>query len=87
MEHVVNYIRLDKLQKIVIAYIASRTPDSELVPYMNQFLELNVGRNGTISKKELKNYIASIKARFPKQHHIFSQLDINQTKEIEYLGT
>jgi len=81
-----NYLRLDKLQKLVIAYIASHTSDHSLIMVMNTFVSINVSKTGVISKEELNKWIIDNTGDESLATKAFVLMDINQSKGIEYLG-
>ena len=82
----VNYMKLDKMQKLVVAYLASRTSDAELTKQMFQFVDLDKERNGYLSREDLENVIMQIKKRFSDEKDVFAEMDINQSYSVEYLG-
>ncbi len=84
-----NYLKLDKMQKLVVAYIAAHTSDSELTKQMNCFIGLNTSRSGVLSKDEIDKWIAekgADKAGSLQDQDAFTGIDINQSKGVEYLG-
>eukprot|EP00826_Nyctotherus_ovalis_P064164 TRINITY_DN9406_c0_g5_i4.p1 TRINITY_DN9406_c0_g5~~TRINITY_DN9406_c0_g5_i4.p1 ORF type:complete len:209 (-),score=30.51 TRINITY_DN9406_c0_g5_i4:269-895(-) len=81
-----NYLYMDKLQKLVIAFIASHTPDSNLMMFMRTFVNINKSKTGVLSKEELKAWISENGVEESSINDAFALMDINQSKAIEYLG-
>jgi len=81
-----SYLKLEKMQKLVVAYIAAHTSDSKLLEQMKEFIEINTSRSGVLSKEEVdkwitRNYVGE------SSDEVFNAIDINQTKGLEYFGT
>jgi len=85
-----HYLKLDKMQKLVVAYIASHTSDAELVKQMNCFVGLNTSKSGILSKEEIEKWVlekgSPSKKYASESPDLFAGIDINQSKGIEYLG-
>ena len=47
-----KFSKLDKLQKLVIIYMATHISDSNLILYMNSFIRINTIKVGVIRKEE-----------------------------------
>lgn len=81
-----NYLKLDKTQKLIMAYIAAHTPDTELLEQMKEFVGINTSRTGVLSKEEVYKWISE-KNLSESKEELFEGIDINKTKGLEYLGT
>lgn len=81
-----NYLKLEKMQKLVIAYIATHTSDTELLEQMKGFVEINTSRSGVLSKEEVDKWITG-KNVGESSDKLFDAMDINRSNGLEYFGT
>lgn len=79
-----RYLKLDRTQKLVVAYIAAHTSDAELLKEMNAFLRINTSRSGVLSREEVQEWMAE---KGMQTEEAFDELDVNKSKGVEYLGT
>lgn len=82
----INYTRLDKMQRLVLAYIASRTSDVEIARLASHFLEMDASHTGSLSKEDMNKLLVAVKKDVPDGLDLFSAIDINQSQRVEYLG-
>lgn len=81
-----RYSKLDKFQRLIIAYMAVHTADSELMKERNMFMKINKSKTGVLSRDEIEKWIAERnKVTIPKS--IFEEIDLNRNNEIDYFGT
>ena len=90
-----NYLKLDRMQKLVVAYIAAHTSDSELIKQMNCFIGLNTSKSGVLSKEEIVQWVTEKHAATTAKEKDtsmedsmdpFTTIDINKSNGVEYLG-
>ena len=74
------------MQKIVIAYLATRTSDIELAKEKQQFMELDKDGDGKISREEMSSYASTMQKQLPSDFDVFGKIDINQSRQLKYSG-
>jgi serine/threonine protein kinase len=81
-----NYLKLEKMQKLVVAYIAAHTSDSNLLEQMKEFIKINTSRSGVLSKEEVDKWITG-KNIGESSDEVFNAINLNKTKGLQYFGT
>jgi serine/threonine protein kinase len=82
IERLNHYLKLDRVQKFVVAYLVAHTADSELVEESDCFMRINKSKTGVLSKEEVDEWMGERNIR-----EVFEEINIGRTKEISYLGT
>eukprot|EP00826_Nyctotherus_ovalis_P024964 TRINITY_DN1926_c0_g2_i3.p1 TRINITY_DN1926_c0_g2~~TRINITY_DN1926_c0_g2_i3.p1 ORF type:complete len:192 (-),score=53.89 TRINITY_DN1926_c0_g2_i3:391-966(-) len=80
-----SYLKLEKVQKLVVAYIAAHTSDAALLAQMREFVEINTSRTGVLSKEEVDKWITGKNVR-ESSEEVFDRMNISKTKGLEYFG-
>lgn len=83
---VAGYLRLERMQKLVVAYIAAHTSDAALLQQMQEFVEINTSRTGVLSKEEVDKWITGKNVR-ESSDEVFDGMNISKTKGLEYFGS
>jgi len=81
LERLNRYLQLDRGQKLMAAYVAAHTADSELLKESDWFMGINKSKTGTLSKEEMEKWIGERNVR-----GMFEEINIGRAKEISYLG-
>ena len=84
-KNLTKYLKLDRVQKLVIAYIATHTSETQLLKEMNAFLKINTSRSGVLSKEEVIEWMAE-KGIEGQAEEAFDKLDISRSRGVEYFG-
>eukprot|EP00826_Nyctotherus_ovalis_P002216 TRINITY_DN10424_c0_g1_i13.p1 TRINITY_DN10424_c0_g1~~TRINITY_DN10424_c0_g1_i13.p1 ORF type:complete len:186 (-),score=31.65 TRINITY_DN10424_c0_g1_i13:381-938(-) len=76
-----RFLGMSQQQKLVVAYVAAHTADSELVKESGQFFRVNKSRTGMLSREEVERLVGERNAR------AFDEINIGRCSGISYSST
>lgn len=85
----IRYQRINKLQKAIIQFIASRIDESEIEKIKSIFTNMDINKDGVLTLQELENGLKELKElknenTFKNLKALFNSLDTDQNNYIDY---
>ena len=87
VDSIKKFAKYDNLQKLILAHIASRVPDSDLQEARQIFQTIDSDCDGQISEIELLNALPKFQKPKFFAENLASALDSNKDGLIDYTGT
>ncbi len=82
-EYMKRYKNINKFQKAVLTFIASRLRDEEIVALRNAFMALDKNQDGTLTVEEIKSGVSQLNLSINVED-IFSSIDTDGSGVINY---
>ena len=79
-----EYVKTNKLKKVVVSYIVTQTDESEIKDLIKLFNKLDVNGDGELTKEEFVNGLKHIGGSKKQFNEIFKNMDSDQNGTISY---